>query len=366
VELQHALRDIDFDVARGEFLGVVGRNGSGKSTLLKIVAGIYAPTRGTVTVRGKLVPFIELGVGFNPELTGRENVYLNGALLGFSRSEVAGMYDDIVAFAELEDSMDQKLKNYSSGMQVRIAFSMATRARGDIILIDEVLAVGDAAFQRRCYEHFRTLKRRGTTIVFVSHAMDAVRQFCDRAILIEDCRLVAEGSADRIAKRYTELFNPPEPKTASTADKQTAEESLSGHTGSGVVRYVQANVPEVLRDETDLTLDLRVNAAADVQDVLYSFVIRNSSGAPVMGTDSALKTIARRGLKQGQVVDVRWTVPNIFSDGIHHVEVAATDPQGVAVYDRWEDAASFTVFKHEKTPYIVSPPATLSVDDVRD
>ncbi len=160
MEVQHALRDIDFDVQRGEFFGVVGRNGSGKSTLLKILAGIYVPTSGHVTVGGRLVPFIELGVGFNPELTGRENVYLNGALLGFSKGEVDEMYDDIVAFAELEEYMDQKLKNYSSGMQVRIAFSVATRARADILLIDEVLAVGDTAFQRKCFEHFHALKRR--------------------------------------------------------------------------------------------------------------------------------------------------------------------------------------------------------------
>ena len=186
MEVQHALRDIDFDVSRGEFFGVVGRNGSGKSTLLKVLAGIYRPTKGRTVTEGRVVPFIELGVGFNPELTGRENVYLNGALLGFSKSDVDEIYDDIVAFAELEGSMDQKLKFYSSGMQVRIAFSVATHAKADILLIDEVLAVGDAAFQRKCFEHFRALKKSKTTIVFVTHSMDAVREFCDRAILIED------------------------------------------------------------------------------------------------------------------------------------------------------------------------------------
>ena len=144
---QHVLRDITFDVRRGDFFGIVGRNGSGKSTLLKIISQIYVPEQGTVDVRGKLVPFIELGVGFNPELTGRENVYLNGALLGFSRSEIDAMYDDIVEFAELGEFMDQKLKNYSSGMQVRLAFSVAIKAQGDILGLDEVVGVGDAAFQ---------------------------------------------------------------------------------------------------------------------------------------------------------------------------------------------------------------------------
>ena len=148
---QQVLRDIDFPVHQGDFFGIVGRNGSGKSTLLKIISGIYKPERGKVTVSGKLVPFIELGVGFNPELTGRENVYLNGALLGFSHDEIDAMYDDIVAFAELEEFMDQKLKNYSSGMQVRLAFSVAIKAQGDILVLDEVLAVGDEAFQRKCF-----------------------------------------------------------------------------------------------------------------------------------------------------------------------------------------------------------------------
>ena len=187
---------------------MVGRNGSGKSTLLKILAGIYAPTAGRVTVSGRLVPFIELGVGFNAELSGRDNVYLNGAMMGFSKAEVDAIYDDIVAFAELEASMDQKLKNYSSGMQVRIAFSLATRARGDVLLINEVLAVGDTAFQRKCFDHFRTLKSGATTVVFVTHNMAAVREFCDRAILIEDSQIVAEGNADDIAREYTNLFAP--------------------------------------------------------------------------------------------------------------------------------------------------------------
>jgi ABC-2 type transport system ATP-binding protein len=206
LEVQHALRDVSFTVAPGEFFGVVGRNGSGKSTLLKILAGIYQPSEGGVDVRGRLVPFIELGVGFNPELTGRENVYLNGALLGFSRREVDEMYDDIVAFAELEEFMDQKLKNYSSGMQVRIAFSVATRARADVLLIDEILAVGDAAFRQKCYDHFDALKAAGTTIVFVTHDMGTVRRFCDRVILIEGTRLVAEGDPLEITEQYSRLF----------------------------------------------------------------------------------------------------------------------------------------------------------------
>lgn len=200
------LKGISFDVHKGEFIGIVGRNGSGKSTLLKILAQIYYPETGSVTVNGTLVPFIELGVGFNPELTGRENVYLNGALLGFSRKEMDDMYQEIVQFAELEQFMDAKLKNYSSGMQVRLAFSIAIRARGDILILDEVLAVGDAEFQQKCNDYFASLKG-GQTVILVTHDMYNVRKFCDRAILIEDGQIQAEGSPEVVAKAYENLWN---------------------------------------------------------------------------------------------------------------------------------------------------------------
>lgn len=204
-ERQEVLKDVSFEVKQGEFFGIVGRNGSGKSTLLKLLAGIYTPTKGHVTIYGKLTPFIELGVGFNHELTGRENVFLNGALLGFNRKEMQEMYDDIVKFAELEKFMDQKLKNYSSGMQIRLAFSIAIRANSGIVVLDEVLAVGDAAFQQKCFEVFSTLKKRGTTIVLVTHDMNSVLRFCDRAILISDGEIITEGKPSVVADKYLEL-----------------------------------------------------------------------------------------------------------------------------------------------------------------
>ena len=203
---QKVLRGINFEIKKGEFVGIIGRNGSGKSTLLKILAGIYYPEKGEVAVNGSLVPFIELGVGFNPELTGRENVYMNGALLGFSNDEMDTMYDDIWEFAELKDFQDQKLKNYSSGMQVRLAFSIAIRAQGDILLLDEVLAVGDAAFQKKCSDYFYNLKDRQQTVILVTHSMENVRKFCDRAILIEAGEIVQEGNPKKVADAYTKLW----------------------------------------------------------------------------------------------------------------------------------------------------------------
>ena len=203
---QKVLKGLNFTIKKGEFVGIVGRNGSGKSTLLKILAGIYYPSKGQIMINGTLVPFIELGGGFNPELTGRENVYLNGALLGFSNKEMDAMYDDIWEFAELKEFQDQKLKNYSSGMQVRLAFSIAIRAKGDILVLDEVLAVGDAAFQQKCNDYFASLKEGGQTIILVTHSMNDVRKFCNRAILVEGGKIVDDGEPDRVADEYLNLF----------------------------------------------------------------------------------------------------------------------------------------------------------------
>lgn len=207
-EKQKVLNDISFEIKKGEFFGIVGRNGSGKSTLLKLLAGIYAPDKGLVQVNGSLTPFIELGVGFNPELTGRENVFLNGALLGFNRKDMEAMYDDIVEFAELNKFMDQKLKNYSSGMQVRLAFSVAIRAKSDILLIDEVLAVGDATFQKKCFEYFSELKKSKTTVIFVSHDTEALSRYCDRGVLIENGRKKMIGPIKRVVDQYRESLMP--------------------------------------------------------------------------------------------------------------------------------------------------------------
>ncbi|MEE8727032.1 MAG: polysaccharide ABC transporter ATP-binding protein [Bifidobacterium thermacidophilum] len=201
---QKVLKDISFEVHKGDFFGIVGRNGSGKSTLLKLISGIYVPDEGKIRYQGKLVPFIELGVGFNPELTGRENVYLNGALLGFTREEIDAMYDDIVDFAELGEFMDQKLKNYSSGMQVRLAFSVAIKAQGDILVLDEVLAVGDEAFQRKCDTFFANIKKDPTkTVILVTHDMSAVKKYCNRAILIKDGNIIVSGDKDEVADKYS-------------------------------------------------------------------------------------------------------------------------------------------------------------------
>jgi ABC-2 type transport system ATP-binding protein len=204
----HVLRGISFDIYEGEFFGIIGRNGSGKSTLLKILAGIYTYDAGTLDIRGKLSPFLELGVGFNPELTGYENVYLNGSILGLSRKEIRDKMDEIIEFSELRDFMDQKLKNYSSGMQVRLAFSVAIHAHAPIVLLDEVLAVGDSNFQQKCFKIFYDLKKAGKTIVFVSHSMESIQRFCDRAMLIHKGEIKCIGAPQDVAFEYEKLNAP--------------------------------------------------------------------------------------------------------------------------------------------------------------
>jgi len=204
-EKQQVLKDITFEVNKGDFFGIVGRNGSGKSTLLKLLSGIYTPDEGVIEVSGKLVPFIELGVGFNPELTGRENIFLNGAMLGFSQDEMQSLFEEIVNFAELEGFMDQKLKNYSSGMQVRLAFSIAIKARSDILIFDEVLAVGDEAFQRKCLDVFEQYKASKQTVILVTHDMETVKSFCNRAVLIDSGKIREIGDPRKVANAYSKL-----------------------------------------------------------------------------------------------------------------------------------------------------------------
>jgi lipopolysaccharide transport system ATP-binding protein len=203
-EVNQALHAVSFDIAEGEMFGVIGPNGSGKSTLLKLIAGIYRPDRGTVRVNGKLSPFIELGVGFNPELNARDNIEVNATLLGLSNRELEGRFDEILAFAELERFVDQKLKNFSSGMLARLAYSIAIQVPFDILLLDEVLAVGDQSFQEKCYETFREMRRAGKTVVFVSHDLDSVARWCDRTLLLERGVPIMIGPSPAVIERYSE------------------------------------------------------------------------------------------------------------------------------------------------------------------
>jgi ABC-2 type transport system ATP-binding protein len=354
VETQHALKKVSFEVKEGEFFGILGRNGSGKSTLLKILAEIYQPTKGKVSVDGKLVPFIELGVGFNPELTGRENVYLNGALLGFSSKEIDAKYDDIVSFAELEDFMDQKLKNYSSGMQVRLAFSVATRAEAEILLVDEVLAVGDADFQRKCYEYFKSLKKQGKTVVFVTHDMNAVREYCDRAILINNSQLVFEGSAADAANEYLKLFN-------KNADESQAE-SLVENWGTKDISITDKTISlEKDRIRVNLHLATKKN---DVNDFVVGFRFIDKDGRVVAGVNNINSVEGNKqplSLKANSKMKVSFSTQNILGSGSYDVGLTLRSKDGVTIYDNWERAKEVKQTRMDGS-YPVILPARVDVE----
>ena len=350
-EVQHALQDISFEIKKGEFFGIVGRNGSGKSTLLKIIAGIYQPTQGSVSVEGKLVPFIELGVGFNPELSGRENVYLNGAILGFSRKQIDANYKNIVAFAELEDFMDQKLKNYSSGMQVRLAFACATRAKADILLVDEVLAVGDADFQRKCFDYFRKLKKANKTVIFVSHDMASVREYCDRAVLIEASHIIKKGSANAIADEYTKLFIP-------QAAEEENEEEKSDRVGSRklVIEKVKIKNPLTAQDST-VHIELTCSARGKIDAAKVGFKLKDPIDKPLLGTNTELGGVELVQLKRGDKFTIDFSFENLLNAGTYKLDVAAESMDG-EMYDWWIDAAEINVYKEQRTGYPIEPNIT--------
>lgn len=354
---QHALKDISFNVKKGEFFGIVGRNGSGKSTLLKIIAGIYQPSKGRVTVNGMLVPFIELGVGFNAELTGRENVYLNGALLGFSKKQIDNMYDSIVSFAELGKFMDQKLKNYSSGMQVRLAFSLAIRAETDILLVDEVLAVGDADFQRKCFAYFRKLKRDKKTVIFVSHDMNAVREYCDRAVLIDKSKVVDIDASEKIATKYSKLFLKSETENNNNKDDDSSE---SKRWGDGTINFKDIKCVKI---NDTWTIDCSIKSKKDIDDPIYGFVIRDAINNNLFGTNTINENLKTKPIKKGKTIKVSWSFPDIFKDGSYSITVAALYDGGTTVAEWWDDSCFFDVKKSKSSPYFILPKIDMMIKE---
>ncbi|HEV3001479.1 MAG TPA: ABC transporter ATP-binding protein [Solirubrobacteraceae bacterium] len=291
-----ALQDVSFQVEPGEFFGIVGRNGSGKSTLLKCLAGIYKTDYGRIYVNGRLSTFIELGVGFNMDLAARDNVLLNATMLGVSQREARRRFDQILEFAELEEFVDLKLKNYSSGMLVRLAFAVMIQVDADILLIDEVLAVGDAAFQQKCYDEFARIRRQGTTVLLVTHDMASVKRFCDRAMLLEHGRVVEIGDPDRVGNRYLELNFDPDARDGADAAGPPAEATgaeAPEPEGDGAADVVAAWFQDAhgkpiaylpLREPCMYLAKIRFNA--DVVDPVVSMEMRDDQDTKVFGCSS--------------------------------------------------------------------------------
>jgi ABC-2 type transport system ATP-binding protein len=320
-ETLRAVDDISFEIAEGEFFGIVGRNGSGKSTLLKCLAGIYDTTSGDAQTRGRVSPFIELGVGFNLDLTARDNVIINAIMLGLTRSQAAERFDDVIAFAELEEFLDLKLKNYSSGMAVRLAFSVAVQVDADIILVDEVLAVGDAAFQRKCFEQFEQLKAAGKTIIFVTHDMTAVERFCDRAMLLERGRIVDIGDPRKVARAYNEINFGRLPHGSIDPSRAAEIRAAWFETADGT------RVTDVAHGEA-LVLCQEVVFNAALERPRFHFHLRNESHHTMFATSSELHPIDTGSYGPGDSVVVRVRIEeNWLSPGRYFLSptVAALD-----------------------------------------
>ncbi|HEX4655672.1 MAG TPA: ABC transporter ATP-binding protein [Mycobacteriales bacterium] len=301
-----AVRGVDMEIQRGESVGVLGRNGAGKSTMLQMLAGVTAPTEGLVRVRGRVAPLISVGVGFHPELTGRENVYVNGTVLGMDRATVDRRFDDIVGFAELEKFIDTPVKFYSSGMFVRLGFAVAVEAEPDILLIDEILAVGDFNFQLRCFERMEAIRGNGTTLVVVSHNLNAVRGFCDRTVLLNQGQKVFDGPTFEGIGRYYQILG--------QAPREEDDEALPGETGRerdtleilGFELHSAAGRPTAhLHSGDEGVFRVHVRALRDVTDPFVGFTIASESGVAVYSDTNRMTLFPSLLAGESATIDIK-------------------------------------------------------------
>jgi ABC-type polysaccharide/polyol phosphate transport system ATPase subunit len=361
-DVLRALDDVSFEIAEGEFFGIVGRNGSGKSTLLKCLAGIYETDGGQATARGRLSPFIELGVGFNPDLTARDNVIINAIMLGLTRRQAFERFDEIIAFAELEDFLDLKLKNYSSGMAVRLAFAVAVEVDADVILIDEVLAVGDAAFQRKCFDQFGALKAAGKTIVFVTHDMTAVERFCDRALLLERGKLVQIGEPHGVARAYNELNFGRLPKLADGGllldENRMAEIRAAWFETAGGERVTS------IEHGAPLTLCMEAAFHHEVIRPRFHFHLRSSEHHTIFATSTDLHDIDTGVYGPGDVAVVRVRLENWLAPGRYTLSptLAAADAGPGEALDVRVNLNELTIAGTPRFDGVVDLPHTIEVE----
>ncbi len=343
-----ALRDVSLTVERGEVLGVIGPNGSGKSTLLQIVSGILEPTRGRVLAQGRIAALLELGAGFNPEFTGRENVYLNGEILGIARREMEHVFPAIERFAEIGAFMDRPVKEYSTGMYVRLAFSTAIHVEPEILIVDEALAVGDAIFANRCIKKFVELKERKVTVLFVSHDLGLVKRLSDRAALMIDGRVAAFGNPSEVVNRYVGMVLERQEREQPHGDLPKAGSTSFRH-GDGASEIVSADLINVRGDsvrnlEPHETISIRVRAIArrDLEDPVVGVLIRNRLGIDVFGTNTRIEGIDLGNIPAGEMFEVEFTFDCLLTRQDYTLTVATQHREGYS-QDWLDDFISFSV-----------------------
>ncbi|MDQ3723766.1 MAG: ABC transporter ATP-binding protein [Actinomycetota bacterium] len=344
-DVLRALQDVSFEVSRGEVFGIVGRNGSGKSTLMKCLAGIYRADEGEMWLRGRMAPFIELGVGFNPDLTAHDNVLINAVMLGLTPDEARARYGSIMDFAELHEFAELKLKNYSSGMQVRLAFSVMVHVDADLLLIDEVLAVGDAAFQQKCYDVLDRARNEGRTILLVTHDMDQVQRFCDRGLLLDRGRLVALGDSRSVGRQYTQLnFATPSQREAIVA----ARLRDAGETDAVVI--VDAWAQSMANGRTTLLelgeasgVAMRVRFATAVDEPVFTFTLTDEHQRLVLAMGTDRRGHATGSHAAGDEIDVAVGFLNHLAPGRYWITAQVARADATEVLALREDAYSFVV-----------------------
>jgi ABC-type polysaccharide/polyol phosphate transport system ATPase subunit len=344
-DLLQAVNDVSVEIAPGEFFGIVGRNGSGKSTLLKCLAGIYDIDDGTLEIRGRLSPFIELGVGFNPDLTARDNVIINAIMLGLTRKQAEQRFDGIVAFAELEEFMDLKLKNYSSGMHVRLAFAVAIQVDAEIVLIDEVLAVGDAAFQQKCFDEFSRLKTEGRTIVFVTHDMSSVERFCDRAMLMERGKVVEIGEPATIARRYNELnFKRMRKEAIETGGPETLRQAPVAEVLSARFELEDGTPNFAATQGEPCWIRMEVRFHADDVDPIFAVALSDERNQTAFAASTQLTHGPTGKFRGGDTAMVRIRFENYLSPGRYQL-MASVARNGASAdpYDARQEISSLLV-----------------------
>lgn len=335
-----ALQGIDFEIPHGESFGIIGSNGSGKSTLLKCLAGILVPDKGSITHNGRVVALLELGAGFHPELSGRENVYLNAAILGLSRTEIAKTFDAIVEFSGLEQFIDSPVKNFSSGMVVRLGFAVAAHVNPEILVIDEVLAVGDAAFQQRCYERIQEFHREGRTIILVSHGLAQVTQLCGQAAWIEKGRLRRLGPAIEVVSDYTGNSY----QAVSKREGEIGERWGTGEAEITDVRVVdsQGNVTDSITSREWVSFTIEVDAQTRVDHPVVGLRISDIHGNTVFGTNTRRRGIEIPFLSGRQKFEFVVDSFNLL-EGAYDLTVALSDQSEVREFDHWDRRVRFTV-----------------------
>jgi ABC-type polysaccharide/polyol phosphate transport system ATPase subunit len=338
-----ALHDIDLDVAQGETIGLLGHNGSGKSTLLKCIAGTIRPTTGEIRVRGRMAAMLELGAGFHPDLTGRENVFLNGSILGFSREHVTRIFDEIVAFAELEEFIDQQVKYYSSGMYARLGFAVAVNLEPDVLLVDEVLAVGDENFQRKCLERVRRFQTEGRTIVLVTHSPDQVIQLCDRALVLDHGHALHVGDTAEAVRVFRHALH------ASSAAHDPAAAAAEAVAAAGALSIVGARATgpdgtDTVRPGDPVTVELRYLAKEPVPAARARIVLTTHDGVQMLNA-STFDLLGHDLFEIEGEGTVRFCIERMpLLDGTYRVGLVLQDPAETFQYDQDLDACTFDVY----------------------